>query len=302
MKAGTHNHMKTKRLKRLLGIPLYRAVGILETIWLLCADCCDEGNIGKFTDEEIADYLEWDGDASELVRALSDSGWTDSDKDSRLVVHDWLEHCPEYIKDRVRKREARSVKVAKTGNDFNKQRTYEQSEPDKTGQDRTKTGHDPATTVYSQPIPTQPIPTNPIICGDKESDKESCLITEFVKAWNDTPGTTRIERLKKGKRLSSLQARLKESDWRWKQALAKFPLKCFADDGGFTPHLEWFTRPDTVDSIIEGKYDWQKTNGNSNHAPPPPPRVIGVPEPVQFLPGRGPPKTKESDNVCDLRN
>jgi len=114
MKAGTHNHVKTKRLKRLLGIPLYQAVGILETLWLLCTDCCDEGNIGKFTDEEIADYLEWDGsDSFALVQALLNSGWLDRCDVNRYVVHDWLEHCPQYIKDRLRMRESRVSKANK---------------------------------------------------------------------------------------------------------------------------------------------------------------------------------------------
>lgn len=145
MKAGTHNHLKVKRLKRLLKLPLYRAVGILETLWLLCIDCCDEGNVGKFTDEEIADYLEWDGDASELVRALSDSGWTDSDTNGRPVVHDWLEHCPEFIRDRIRKRRARD-------SDLRKQTTYVHDETDKSAESRTNTGHDRDLTVYGNSI------------------------------------------------------------------------------------------------------------------------------------------------------
>lgn len=298
MKAGTHNHMKTKRLKRLLGIPLYQAVGILESLWLLCTDCCDEGNIGKFTDEEIADYLEWDGDASELVRALSDSGWTDSDKDRRLVIHDWIDHCPEYIRDRIRKRQARSDKASKPHDeeiDPNNQRTYASSEPDKAGQSRTDTGHDRDLTVYSKPIPTHSNPTNTL--SDKNEDKQSEQVDGFILKWNSTPGVVKVERLRKGKRLSSLKARLHEKDWNWQLALTKFPLKCFAETGEFTPHLEWFTRPDTVDRILEGTYDWTKSTTNG-HPPPPPPRVIGVPEPVQFLPGRGPPKPKEeTDHV-----
>jgi len=191
MKAGTQNHIKTKRLKRLLKIPLYRAVGILETIWLLCADCCDEGNIGKFSDEEIADYLEWDGDVSDLVRALSDSGWTDSDKNGRPVIHDWIDHCPEYIRDRIRKRNARSIarNIGKIEHDNpNDLTTYVSDKPDKTGQNRTDTGQAAATTVYSQPNPTQPNqysgpdrkPNRTEVNGNgKEVDQRSATIQSF---------------------------------------------------------------------------------------------------------------------------
>jgi hypothetical protein len=156
MKAGTQNHLKVKRLMRLLGIPLYRAVGILESLWLLCADCCDEGDIGKYTDEEIADYLGWDGpqSPSELVRALSDSGWTDPDSECRLVVHDWLEHCPEYIRDRVRKRNAR-------GGKRRKQTTYASPEPDKTPNSRTGPGVSGVCPTLSENVPSIPNPTNP---------------------------------------------------------------------------------------------------------------------------------------------
>jgi hypothetical protein len=169
MKAGTQNHLKVKRLMRLLNAPMYRAVGILETLWLLCQDCCDEGNIGKYTDDEIADYLGWDGPqtASELVRALSDSGWTDPDDEERLVVHDWLEHAPEYIRERVRKRIARGGKARK-------QKTYAQSKPDKVGQTPDQPPFVPSIPNQSQPNPTQPGQTN-----------TSCVETEIPSSTPD---------------------------------------------------------------------------------------------------------------------
>jgi hypothetical protein len=156
VKAGTQNHLKVKRLKRLLGIPLYRAVGILETLWLLCSDCADEGDVGKFSDEEIAEYLEWDGpDPSALVRALVDTGWIDRDTTNRLVIHDWLEHCPEFIRERVRKRRMRAAKP--TGD--RQQRTYVASRTDNAGQLRTTPDQPPH--VPSFPNPSQPNPSQP---------------------------------------------------------------------------------------------------------------------------------------------
>jgi predicted outer membrane lipoprotein len=143
VKAGTQNHVKVKRLKRLLGIPLYRAVGILETLWLLCTDCCDEGNIGKFSHEEIADYLEWDGQPSELIAGLAGAGWIDADPERGLIVHDWLEHCPEFIRDRVRKREARR-----------NQTTYERRQPDNTGQTPDKPRQRPSIPIQCNSIPS----------------------------------------------------------------------------------------------------------------------------------------------------
>lgn len=179
MKAGTQNHLKVKRLMRLLNAPMYRVVGILETLWLLCTDCCDEGNVGKYTDEEIADYLGWDGpqSPSELVRALSDSGWIDQDEEERLVVHDWLEHCPEYIRDRVRKRQARDSKPRK-------QKTYVSSKPDNCGQSRTDAVVAGACPTLSESVPSipnqsQPNPTKP---GQTNT---SCVETESPSSTPD---------------------------------------------------------------------------------------------------------------------
>lgn len=147
MKAGTQNHVKTKRLMRILGIPLYRAVGVLETLWLLCTDCCDEGNIGKFTDEEIADYLGWDGKQTptQLMEALVESGWLDRlDGPHRLAIHDWREHAPDFLKDRWQKREWRAKKRSILT-------TYDDFPPDNAGQPP-----DMDRTVRSFPNPTQP--------------------------------------------------------------------------------------------------------------------------------------------------
>ena len=158
MKAGTQNHLKMKRLQKMLGVPLYQAVGVLESLWLLCQDCCDDGRIGKYTDQEIADYLEWEGDATELQTCLLKSGWTDQDDAGRPAVHDWTEHCPEFIKERLRKREARRIKdlgIVRTG--------QARTSPDRTGQ-----GRDKPPLVPSIPNQSQPNPTNPTTCGETE--------------------------------------------------------------------------------------------------------------------------------------
>jgi hypothetical protein len=177
MKAGTQNHLKVKRLMRLLAVPMYKAVGVLECLWLLCSDCCDEGDVGKYTDDEIADYLGWDGpqSASELVRALSDSGFLDPNDDCRYEVHDWLEHCPEYIRDRVRKRHARGSKARK-------QRTYVSPESDNGGTSADKPGHTPdqPPLVPSIPNQSQPNPTN------KGADKPLLVFVDLPKQL-DTP-------------------------------------------------------------------------------------------------------------------
>ncbi len=266
MKAGTQNHLKVKRLQRLLGVPMYRAVGILESLWLLCLDCCDDGRIGKFSDDEIADYLGWDGSkiASELVRALSDAGWLDPDDECRYVIHDWLDHCPEYIKDRIRKRGARVEKRRKST-------TYVQVEPDAAGTLPDKPGQTPdqAGLVPSIPNPTQPITTQPNPTNTLSANADEVTIDDLVAAWNETSGVIQCRSITK-QRIAALKIRLKDQVWveGWEESLTHFPLRCFQGESDpWRPDLDWFLKPGNVLKILEGKYDFEKSNGRQRGLP-----------------------------------
>ena len=88
------------------------------------------------------------------------------------------------------------------------------------------------------------------------------LAAEFQIAWNSRPGVVPCRKVA-GKRLISMKTRLADDDWKWRDAIAKFPLRCFADNpGGFQPNVDWFLRPDTVNKILEGAYDWSKSNSS----------------------------------------
>lgn len=92
--------------------------------------------------------------------------------------------------------------------------------------------------------------------------------SEFLEAWNTASGNVKARAIS-GRRAKALKSRLREPGWRehWLSALAKFPLKCFSDQDGWKPEIDWFLRPDTVTKILEGKYDWSKTNGRSGTTP-----------------------------------
>jgi len=97
MKSGTTELMKFKRLQRRLGEPLRGTVGLLELLWLGTCRNCPQGDIGRFTNVEIAILCDWDGDHDELISALVECGWLDECIVHRLVVHDWPTHAPTYI-------------------------------------------------------------------------------------------------------------------------------------------------------------------------------------------------------------
>ena len=103
MKVKTTRLIKFKQLKRKLGgAPDWKAIGILETMWVNTCDNAPQGDIGKFSNEEIAAMLDWGEEqpqsADELVQILVDCKWLDESEEHRLVVHDWHDHAPNYIK------------------------------------------------------------------------------------------------------------------------------------------------------------------------------------------------------------
>jgi hypothetical protein len=98
MKAGTDSKLKFAGLKRQLKLPFWQVVGVLEAIWHVALRNAPAGDVGRLTNEEIASAIEWDGDADELIAALVKSRWLDTDPEYRLIIHDWSEHCPNYLK------------------------------------------------------------------------------------------------------------------------------------------------------------------------------------------------------------
>lgn len=99
MKSGVIGSLKFKRLKRLLQLPDYAVCGVLESIWGLAVDQAKMGDIGRFSDDEIAAGIEWEGDATKLISALVDSRWLDRSpfENVRLAIHDWPDHAPQFV-------------------------------------------------------------------------------------------------------------------------------------------------------------------------------------------------------------
>jgi hypothetical protein len=98
MKSGTTELLKFKKLQRMLSLKLWECVGLLEMLWTVTAKNAQAGDIGKYSNEEIAAGIEWERDADELITALVACRWIDEHPEHRLIVHDWHEHAPNYIK------------------------------------------------------------------------------------------------------------------------------------------------------------------------------------------------------------
>lgn len=103
MKREARNHSKMKRLCRRLDIPLYQAMGIMESLWHVTAIEAWRGDIGKLSNEDIALSLDYRGDENALIDALVSCGWLDESKEHRLLVHDWKEHADNAVQKKARR-------------------------------------------------------------------------------------------------------------------------------------------------------------------------------------------------------
>lgn len=106
MKRGTPDSPKFKRLCRILKVSAVQGVGHLELLWHFAADYAQPGDIGKWSDEDIADACGWDGDAGAFVDALVLARWLDPCRKHRLVVHDWAQHTDNATKRSLQRADA----------------------------------------------------------------------------------------------------------------------------------------------------------------------------------------------------
>ena len=103
LKHQTLTLVKFDTFRRRLKLPRCYAIGVLESLWLFAQTNARDGYLSRYTNEEIAAWLEWPGDDEELIQALVDLRWLDiyDPKDGQgrgLRIHDWEKHCPNWLK------------------------------------------------------------------------------------------------------------------------------------------------------------------------------------------------------------
>jgi len=106
------SHPKFLDLRSILGRPKYAVLGCLEALWNFTAEYTPRGDIGRFSDRQLETAIEWDGEPGELIRALVEVRFLDVDPEHRLVIHDWADYAPDYVKKRI-KRQGLDFVIAK---------------------------------------------------------------------------------------------------------------------------------------------------------------------------------------------
>lgn len=109
-------HPKTRKLSRKLGISVPAAIGHLHMLWWWALDYAQDGNISDFEPDDIADAIDWQSDADDLLTALIDSGFVEK-QDNLILIHDWFDYAGRLVdkreQNRERKRKSRANKTNK---------------------------------------------------------------------------------------------------------------------------------------------------------------------------------------------
>lgn len=104
-----------KALARALGVELFSAIGLMEALWHFTAKYTPQGNVGKFSDQEIADAVYWGRLPDELIAALVNCRWVDEDDEHRLIIHDWHDHADEAVRKLLKRQKLDFVATCRDG-------------------------------------------------------------------------------------------------------------------------------------------------------------------------------------------
>ena len=103
MKRETFRHPKTLDLGARLDVSRPQAIGHLTLLWDWATEVALSGDVGKWPNGSIARACDWSGDPDKFVNALVDAKWLDQDDRYRLVIHDWAQHCENWVRAKAQK-------------------------------------------------------------------------------------------------------------------------------------------------------------------------------------------------------
>lgn len=190
------NHPKTKRLCRLLGIDLAKAIGHLHLLWWWCLDYAQDGSLAAYDAYIIADAAQWDGDPDQFVAALLESGFLERDGEETLIIHDWWDYAGKLINQRrehaERMRRMRALQQRSSSGDVRKPEEKRAQERECASRDShvtvTCASRDSVTvTNHNQPtVPNPPlIPPSASAPGGTEGNDE--IFESLIAACHGVP-------------------------------------------------------------------------------------------------------------------
>lgn len=285
MKRETTTLVKFLNLQRILGLEKWQAVGLLQSIWDFAAINCKAGDIGRFSNDEIALGIGYSGDANLMIQGLVDSHWIDTNDNARLIIHHWNDHCEDYVHlslARAKECFANGSPPKLTRLSGNERKELEsfysvRKKAHKSAQRAQKSAQ--KRTTYTMPCHTMPIPSQtpnpntqntPLFSGEDDGGNgqsspklfrmDSAAIAYVLQTWNafaEKHGLSRINRIS-GNRLKHLTARMRDDAWRnsWIKAMNLIPERPFLmgqNDRRWKAHFDWLIQIESVDRLLEGR-------------------------------------------------
>ena len=107
------HHPKLGRLMRALGISRPTAIGLLHLLWWWAMDHAPTGDLARYDADDLADAVDWQGDPTLLLTALTRSGFLDAEP---LALHDWAQYAGKLLESRAAARERMASVRARSPN------------------------------------------------------------------------------------------------------------------------------------------------------------------------------------------
>lgn len=128
-------------------------------LWHFAAEFALDGDLGKFSEEVIAQALSYDDPSTVLINALVESRWLDRCRCHGLRIHDWPDHADQTVQRVLAKRNQRFLEC------------YD----------------DPSTVLASSKMPLPKANTNTSTVSDPTDPHSSSLRSEEIHVPNSSP-------------------------------------------------------------------------------------------------------------------
>jgi len=96
-------HVKLRKLCRLLSIPRPHAIGYLECLSHYVGNHHYDGDLSNMSDDDIEEAAEWQGEPGKFLAACIEVRLIDRDA-AGTRLHDWLDWRPDYVRKRAQRR------------------------------------------------------------------------------------------------------------------------------------------------------------------------------------------------------
>lgn len=160
------DHPKTRKLARLLSVHRSQAIGHMMMVWWWALEYAQDGDLGRYSNDEIADAADWPGDPDLFVTSAVECGPDGADGffNANLTIHNWDQYAGRLIDRRTseaeRKRNYRRMSAGRPqdvpGMSCVDKTRLEKSRVDQTREEESKPERQGQTPCAADASPTTP--------------------------------------------------------------------------------------------------------------------------------------------------